>query len=57
MSNEQLLAKLWEQAGQSVDQQRLRIYRLLSPDQQREIIAQIEREQANQTNKNKGILT
>jgi len=57
MSNEQLLAKLWEQAGQSVDQQRLRIYRLMSPDQQREILAQIEREQANQTNKNKGILT
>ena len=57
MSNEQLLAKLWEQAGMVIDEQRLRIFRLMTASQQREIIAQIEREQANQTNKNKGILT
>ncbi|MCF7960758.1 MAG: hypothetical protein K9M08_08440 [Pirellula sp.] len=56
MSNEQL-AKLWEQAGMVIDEQRLRIFRLMTASQQREILAQIEREQANQTNKNKGILT
>ena len=56
MSNEQRLAQLWDQAGQSIDEQRLRIYRLMNAKQQREILKQIERELTKQTNKNTGVL-
>ena len=38
MSNEQTLCQLWQQAGQTIDEQRLRIFRLLSVSEQRAII-------------------
>ena len=54
MSNEQRLAQLWDQAGQVIDPQRLRIFGLMTAREQREILKQIERELTNQTNKNTG---
>lgn len=44
MSNEQTLVQLWTQAGQSIDEQRLRIFRLLSESEQRAIIESIAQE-------------
>ena len=59
MTNEQRLAQLWAYAGQSIDEQRLRIFRLMTANEQREIleqIEQIEREQTMKINKNTGLL-
>jgi len=44
MSNEQTLRQLWRQAGQSIDETRLRIFRLLSDSEQRAIIESITNE-------------
>ena len=38
MTNSEVLINLWRQAGQSIDEQRLRIFRLLSDREQRAII-------------------
>lgn len=55
MCNEQLLAQLWEKAGMVIDEQRLRIFRLMTASQQREILdEQIEREQRTKPTKTKG---
>ena len=38
MTNSEVLINLWHQAGQSIDEQRLRIFRMLSDREQRAII-------------------
>ena len=38
MTNGEVLINLWQQAGQTIDEQRLRIFRLLSESEQRAII-------------------
>ena len=55
MSNEHILAQLWAHAGQSIDEQRLRIFRIMTASQQREVLDKIERESTNQANKNKEV--
>ncbi len=57
MSNTAILVDLWAKSGQSIDQQRLRIFKLMTSNEQREILEQIERELTMKTNENKGILT
>ena len=55
MSNEQILTQLWARSGLDIDEQRLRIFRIMSARQQREILEWIldliKRESTNQTNK------
>ena len=61
-TNEQRLAHLWASAGMSIDEQRLRIFRLMSGSQQELVIHEITKETTvslastptNQTNKTKG---
>lgn len=55
MSNEQLLTQLWAASGLAIDEQWLRIFKLMTATQQREILEQIEREAMNQTNKTPGL--
>lgn len=43
MSNEQVLIHLWALAGHAIDEQRLRIFRMIDDNQQREILVSIER--------------
>lgn len=40
-TNEQLLIELWQRSGEQLDEQRLRIFRLMSPNQQAELLATI----------------
>jgi hypothetical protein len=54
MSNEQILAQLWASSGLAIDEQRLRIFKLMTVSQQREILESIKRESTNQNNQNKG---
>ena len=49
-TNEQILTQLWVTAGESIDHQRLRIFRLMTAPQQREVLEQIERERPTKTN-------
>lgn len=56
MSNEQRLIALWVTAGQSIDPQRLRIFRLMTAYQQREIVATIERELTTYRNREQQVV-
>ncbi len=44
MSNTQILIDLWAKSGQSIDQQRLRIFALLSESEQLRLLDQIRSE-------------
>lgn len=55
MGNEQILSQLWDTAGQSIDEQRLRIFRIMTASQQREILESIKRDSMNQTNITQGL--
>ncbi len=41
MSNQAILIDLWKQAGQEIDQQRLRIFKLMSESEQQRLLDQI----------------
>ncbi len=44
MTNTQILVDLWAKAGQTVDDQRLRIFALLTESEQRKLLDQIRSE-------------
>ena len=44
MTNAQILVDLWSKAGQSIDEQRLRIFALLSESEQKKLLDQIKSE-------------
>ena len=43
-ANEQTLVQLWNQAGHAIDETRLRIFKLMSDCEQREILESIAKE-------------